>query len=114
MTTRVDSGAGVCGICGRSLGEHDDESGHGGASEAGRNVEYVVTEVRGVLAFCRAVSEGTNVDRTLVSVLAQNLHVSADDLVGRHFVCHEVRDSYGTTQSRFRLADDGDAAHAAN
>jgi hypothetical protein len=113
MTTTVDS-AGVCGICGQPLGEHDIESGHGDVSDAGRDVEYVVIEVRGVLAFCRAVIQGTNVDRTHASVLAQNLNVSADELMGRHFVCHEVRNAYGTTQSRFRLVDVDDAAHAAS
>jgi hypothetical protein len=85
--------------------EHEVVPAHDGASDEGTDVEYVVTEVRGVLVFFRSVSGEGAADRTMASVLAANLRLNAEELVGQHFVCHEVRDPYGVTQSGFRLAD---------
>jgi hypothetical protein len=105
VATTVGSGEERCGICGLPLGEHEGVPEHDGASDVGKDVEYVVTEIRGILAFFRSVSDEATVHRTPASVLVHNLQLGADDLVGRRFLCHEVRDAYGTTQSGFRLSD---------
>ncbi|MFD4598975.1 hypothetical protein ACFWPQ_13180 [Streptomyces sp. NPDC058464] len=100
--TDVTNNTNICGICGAQL---DEEHSHE-EEDPGIQVRYKVIKIRGILADSIAVDDPGDQHPLPTRVLATNLGVDANSLLGIQYTCLVSSDPYGTTRFDYRLGED--------